>query len=58
MEISHIGQSTVRIPTRDLHLKDILHVPDATKNLIFAYHLSTDNHTYLQVHPSFFLVKE
>ena len=58
MEISHIGHTTVRTPTRDLHLKNILHVPDAAKNLISAHHLSTDNHTFLEVHPTFFLVKE
>ena len=58
MEISHIGHTTVRTPTRDLHLKNILHVPDAAKNLISAHRLSTDNHTFLEVHPTFFLVKE
>ena len=54
MEISHIGHTTVRTPTRDLHLKNILHVPDDAKNLISSHRLSIDNHTLLEVHPTFF----
>ena len=33
MTISHIGQSTVNTPNRDLHLNDVLYVPQAKKPL-------------------------
>ena len=34
MQITHIGHSTLRIPHNSLHLKNVLHVPSAAKNLI------------------------
>jgi hypothetical protein len=34
MPISHIGQTTIHSHDRSLILKDILHVPDASKNLL------------------------
>ena len=58
MKISHIGHAYVRTPTRNLHLKNILHVPKATKNLISAHRLANDNHVFLETHPHFFFVKD
>jgi hypothetical protein len=34
MPISHIGQTTIHSHDHDLILKDILHVPEASKNLV------------------------
>ena len=58
MKISHIGHAYVRTPTRNLHLKNIMHVPKATKNLISAHRLSHDNHAILETHPHYFFVKD
>ena len=58
MEIKHIGQSVIYTPTRDLTLKHVLHVPEASKNLISVHRLATDNNAHLEFHPDFFLVKD
>jgi len=34
VSISHIGQSTIHNPGRNLHLNNVLHAPEATKNLV------------------------
>jgi hypothetical protein len=57
MNISHIEHSIISTPSRDLVLKNILHVPDATKNMLFVHHFTTDNHTSLEYFPKKFLVK-
>lgn len=57
MSISHIGHSIVKTPSRDLHLKNILYVPNANKNLVFVHRLATDNSAFLEFHPNFFLIK-
>lgn len=36
MEISHIGHSIVKTPSRDIHLHNILHVPKANKNSFYS----------------------
>ena len=33
MSINHIGYAAISTPDRNLHLKDVLHVPEATKDL-------------------------
>lgn len=43
MNISHIGQSTVHTPDRNIHLNNVLYVPKAKKNLVCVHHLTTDN---------------
>jgi hypothetical protein len=58
MHISHIGQSTIHTPTRDLHLKDILHVPSTKKNLVFVHRLASDNNVFFEFHHNFFLIKD
>jgi hypothetical protein len=37
MTIKHIGHSTVSTPYRHILLKNVLHVPQATHNLVFGY---------------------
>jgi histone deacetylase 1/2 len=41
-----------------LHLKNILHVPKAKKNLVYVHRLAADNNAYFEFHPNFFLVKD
>jgi hypothetical protein len=43
MGIRHIGHSTIRTPTHNLQLRNILHVSSANKNLVFIHRLATDN---------------
>jgi hypothetical protein len=37
---------------------NVLHVPQATKNLVSIHHLATDNNFFLEFHPYSFLVKD
>jgi hypothetical protein len=55
MMINHIGQSTVLTPTRRIFLNNVLHVPQATHNLAYVHHLTTDNIVFLDLHPDFSL---
>jgi histone deacetylase 1/2 len=58
MKISHIGHSVVRNPTQDFHLRNILHVPNASKNLLSVHRFTYDNHVFIEFHPFFFLIKD
>jgi histone deacetylase 1/2 len=55
MNISHIGHATASTPSRNLHLKNVLHIPNACKNLVSVHHLASDNNAFLEFHPIFFL---
>jgi hypothetical protein len=37
INISHISRLVISTPSRDLVLKNILHVPEADKNLLFVH---------------------
>jgi histone deacetylase 1/2 len=58
MEINHIGHSTLSFPNSNLHLGNILHVPQANKNLVSVNRITRDNNVFLEFHPDHFLVKE
>jgi histone deacetylase 1/2 len=58
MKIANIGHSTFYSPTRNLHLKHILHVPQAAKNLCSVNRLAKDNNVFLEFHPDHFFIKE
>ena len=58
MKISNIGHTILHTPSKDLHLKNILHVPSTYKNLVSVYCLTSDNNTFLEFHPNFFLTKD
>jgi hypothetical protein len=58
MTIKHVGHSAVSTPHHRILLKIVLHVPQATRNLASIYHLTTDNDVFLELHPTFFLVKD
>jgi histone deacetylase 1/2 len=58
MQISHIGHSTLYTPHDSLHLKNILHVPNASMNLLSVHKLTLDNNVFIEYHPFFFLIKD
>jgi hypothetical protein len=58
MKISHVGKSIIHTPSRNLELRNVLHVPHATKNLISTHRFSLDNNVFFEIHPWFFLVKD
>jgi hypothetical protein len=37
MSISHIGHSIVYNPIQNFHVRNVLHVPTASKNLLFVH---------------------
>jgi histone deacetylase 1/2 len=58
MKISHIGHTVVPTSSKHLHLNNILHVPDAAKNLISVHRLAQDNSVFFEFHPDYFLIKD
>ena len=54
MTIQHIGHSTLHTPHTSLQLRNILHVPSATKNLLLAHKIALDNNAFFLIHPFFF----
>jgi hypothetical protein len=58
MPISHIGQFTIHTHDRDLILKNILHVPNAFKNLVSIYKFTYDNNVFFEFHHWYFLLKD
>jgi hypothetical protein len=58
MDINHIGHTTIHTPNRDIHLKNVLYVPRAQKNLISIQCLASDNYAFLEFHPNFFVIKD
>lgn len=55
----HIGHSHIHTPNKTLNLKNVLHVPHASKNLLYVHHFSKDNDVFLEFHPDwFFFVKD
>jgi hypothetical protein len=55
MMIKHIGQSTIFTPTRHIFLNNVLHVPQATRNLASVHRLTTNNNVFLELHLIFSL---
>ena len=60
LDIKHIGNSFVssNVPSRSLTLKNILHVPLITKNLVSVSQFTKDNNVYFEFHPSTCFVKD
>jgi histone deacetylase 1/2 len=54
MKIDQIGDSIVRTPNSDLVLKDVLYVPQASKNLLSVHKLALNNHAFFEFYPHFF----
>jgi hypothetical protein len=58
IEISHVGHSIIKTPHQNIHLKNILHVPNTSKNLLSVHRIALDNKVFLEFHPYFFLIKD
>lgn len=58
MNINHTGKTIIHTQTRNLNLNHVLHVPQATKNLVSVHRLTTDNDVFLEFHPNYFLIKD
>jgi hypothetical protein len=58
MPIAHIGHAILPTPHKSLQLRNILHVPTASMNLLSAHKLALDNNVFIEIHPFFFLIKD
>jgi hypothetical protein len=58
MDIRFIGQTTFPTRSCNILLKDILYVPKSKKNLVSVHRLISNNSVFLELHPTFFLVKD
>jgi hypothetical protein len=59
MDLSHIGNTIVHTPSnRDIHLKNVLYVPQAKRNLISVHRLVDDNSAFLELHRDYFFLKD
>jgi histone deacetylase 1/2 len=56
--INHIGHGTLHTPSGDIVLRNILHVPQASKNLASVHRIAKDNNAFLEFHPNHFFIKE
>ena len=59
--IHHIGHtlfSSSFIPSKTLALKQLLHVPEITKNLLSVSKFAADNHVFFEFHPTSYFVKD
>lgn len=54
MDISHIGKAILNTPSGCLHLNDVLHVSKASKKFVSVSSLTSDNHVFMESHPSLF----
>jgi hypothetical protein len=58
VHINLIGHSIIPTTYRPLHLKNVLHVPRAHKHLVSTRRFNLDNHTFIELHPHCFLIKD
>jgi hypothetical protein len=58
MDICHVGNSVIHNPVQSFKLHNILHVPNASKNLLSVHRFALDNHVFLEFHPYFFFIKD
>ncbi|RVW87716.1 Retrovirus-related Pol polyprotein from transposon TNT 1-94 [Vitis vinifera] len=61
LPIHHIGHtsfSSLFIPSKILALKQLLHVPEITKNLLSVSKFAADNHVFFEFHPTSCFVKD
>jgi histone deacetylase 1/2 len=58
MDISHVGHTVVHTPSRNIHLKNVLYVPQTKKSLISVHRLVDDNSAFLELHRDHFFLKD
>jgi hypothetical protein len=54
MDITHVGHSIIHHPIQNFHLRNILHVPNASKSLFSVHKFTYDNRVFIEVHPFYF----
>jgi hypothetical protein len=54
MPIHHIGQSSIRSRDHNLILRNVLHVPSASKNLVSVHKFTRDNNAFFEIYPWYF----
>lgn len=63
LPIAHIGDSFVHCAlnsslSKSFFLKNLLHVPTVSKNLLNVSHFAQDNQVFFEFHPSFCVVRD
>jgi histone deacetylase 1/2 len=58
LQIMHIGHSSLNTADRPLALRNILHIPNITKNLLSVHKFSRDNDVFFEYHPWHFSIKD
>jgi hypothetical protein len=58
MSIRRVGHSMIHTPTRALHIRNILHAPQATKHLLSVHLFTHDNNIFFEYHPYHFANKD
>jgi hypothetical protein len=58
LKITHIGHSSLNTANHPLVLRNILHVPNITKNLLSVHKFSQDNDIFFEYHPWHFFIKD
>jgi hypothetical protein len=58
LRILHTGHASLRTASRSLALRNILHVPEISKNLLSVHKLARDNDVFFEYHPWHFSIKD
>uniref|UniRef100_A0A2N9GUI4 Uncharacterized protein n=1 Tax=Fagus sylvatica TaxID=28930 RepID=A0A2N9GUI4_FAGSY len=58
LPINHVGTTKLLSPNSSFKLNDVLHVPQISQNLLSVQKFTTDTHTFVELHPNFFNVKD
>jgi histone deacetylase 1/2 len=58
LHITHTGQSSISTAANSLVLKNVLRVPQISKNLLSVHKLAKDNGVFIEFYPYYFLIKD
>jgi hypothetical protein len=58
LAIHHTSLASLPSTHKNFSLKTLLHVPQIDKNLIFINQFTKDNNVFIELHPSYFRVKD
>uniref|UniRef100_A0A2N9I3B6 Uncharacterized protein n=1 Tax=Fagus sylvatica TaxID=28930 RepID=A0A2N9I3B6_FAGSY len=58
LPINHVGTTQLLSPNSSFQLHDVLYVPQISQNLLSIQKFTTDTHTFVELHPNFFNVKD
>lgn len=54
MFISNVGRCSINTTAKSIVLRNVLHVPKTSKNLIYVHKLTRDNDVFIEFHPDYF----